>query len=303
MSSKLTVGLALGGGAARAFSHIGVLAGLRKHGIPIDMVSGTSMGAIIGAMYATHQDVSQLQQRFDEYLSSEEFKKSGFGFFKQLDSQGDGILFEIGRLARRGLFNALMVTQTALVSDETAARSYAYLLDDLRIEQLQIPFAAVTLDIRSGRQVILDQGPVRKAISASCAMPGVLNPVRHNGSLLIDGGWTEAVPVGAVRNLGADFVIAVDVGGTPRAFETPRNAIDVIARADALVRCALADEQLKAADVILTPRNGVAHWADFSTSEQAIVRGEEEVNRQIGKIREALDKAQRGGLLRWLRSS
>jgi len=302
MAKRFKIGLALGGGAARAFSHIGVLTALHRHGIAIDVVSGTSMGAIIGAIYATHQDVEALRERFDNYLNSEVFADSGFDFFKQLDSEGDGLLFELSRLARRGLFNTLLVTQTALVKDETAARSYAYLLDDLRIEHLQIPFAAVALDLQSGRQVDLVEGSVRKAIAASCAMPGVLNPVKLAGGLLCDGGWAEAVPVGAARRLGADFVIAVDVGSSPRAFETPRNAIDVIGRADALVRCSLADEQLKHADFILTPRNGVAHWADFSTADEAIARGDEEIERQIAALRKAIRRAKCCRWFPWLRA-
>ncbi|MBE0598675.1 MAG: patatin-like phospholipase family protein, partial [Desulfuromonadales bacterium] len=253
MAKPFKIGLALGGGAARAFAHIGVIAGLEKRGIPIDIVTGTSMGAVIGAMYAARGDMAGLKTKIADYLLSEEFATSGFDFFKELDADGEGLLFEMGRLARRGLFNTLMVTRTALVSDETAMRNYVYLVDDLAIETTRIPFAAVALDLESGEAVVLDRGPLLQAIAASCAMPGVLNPVEHDGRLLVDGGWAEAVPVRAARQLGADFVIAVDVGSSPPAAEAPRNALDVIARADALVRGALAREQLKAADFILSP--------------------------------------------------
>lgn len=293
MAKPFKVGLALGGGAARGLSHIGVITALVRHQIPIDVITGTSMGAIIGAIFAAQPDPEALKRRFDAYLTSEEFSGSGFNFFKRLDSPGDGILYEIARMARRGLFNALMVTQTALIKAETAEESYAFLVDDLQIEQTEIPFAAVALDLLGGKRVVLDRGPLRKAIAASCAMPGVLNPVEHQGMLLIDGGWAEAIPVMAARELGADFVIGVDVFGSPRTFQAPRNAIDVIARADSLMRVALSEAQLKSADVVLMPRNGVAHWADFSTSAQAVLRGEEEVDRQIAGIRQALKSAQR----------
>jgi len=295
MAKQFKVGLALGGGAARGLSHIGVIAALMKHRIPIDVITGTSMGAIIGAIFAANPDAEALKDRFDAYLSSEEFTKSGFNFFKRLDSQGEGIMFEIARMARRSLFNALMVTQTALISAETAEKSYALLIDNLNIEQSKIPFAAVALDLLSGQQETLDRGPLRKAIAASCAMPGVLNPVEYHGKMLVDGGWAEAVPIQAARQLGADFVIAVDVFGAPRTFTKPRNAIDVIARADSLVRIALSEEQLKAADVVLMPKNGVAHWADFSTSEQAVLRGAEEVDLRIDEIRRALKQAGKSG--------
>lgn len=297
MSKKFKIGIALGGGAARAFSHIGVLEGLTKYGVPIDIVTGTSMGAIIGAMYATRPDVAAIKKRFADYIDSDVFDESGFNFFKELDSHDEGILAEIGRRARRGVFNALMVTKTALVNEKTAAMSYAYLLEDLSVEQTRIPFAAVALDLQSGESVVLSRGRLRDVIAASCAMPGVLNPVKLDGRLLVDGGWAETVPIRAARQLGADFVIAVDVGDSLRAFSEPRNAFDVIARADALARTNLNREQIKFADVVLSPQNEVTHWADFSTSLQAIERGGEEVDRQIGHVKRAIKKAR---WQRWL---
>lgn len=299
MAKRFKVGLALGGGAARAFSHIGVLDGLTKHGVPIDIVTGTSMGAIIGAMYTTLPDVAAIKSRFADYVASDEFSDSGFNFFKELDSHDVGLLAEMGRLARRGVFNALMVTKTALVSEKTAASSYAYLVEDVSVAQTRIPFAAVALDLKSGEPVVLNQGRLRAVIAASCAMPGVLNPVELDGRMLVDGGWTESVPVRAARQLGADFVIAVDVGDALRKFAPPRNALDIIARADYLARNALNREQLKAADIVLSPENGVAHWADFSTSEQAIERGEAEVEKQIVAVQRALKKARWQKWLGW----
>jgi NTE family protein len=293
MARPLKIGLALGGGAARAFSHVGVLAGLERHGIAVDLVTGTSMGAILGAMYVTHRDVAALKVRLADYLHSEEFARSGFDFFRELDAQGEGLLFRMRRMVRRGVFNTLMVTRAALVSDEIAARNYAYLIDDLTVAQGRLPFAAIALDLRSGARTILDRGRLRDIVAASCAMPGVLNPVTLDGRLLVDGGWVEAVPVLAARELGADFVIAVEVGNPPENFPAPRNALDVIGRADALVRGTLANTQLKSADFILAPHNDVPHWADFSTAEQAIARGEEELERHLPALRRAIAGAGR----------
>lgn len=272
-----------------------MLAGLTRHGIPVDIVTGTSMGAIIGAMYAEQRDVSAVKARFDAYINSEVFAESGFNFFKELDSHEEGLLAEMGRLARRGVFNALMVTKTALVSEKTAASSYAFLIEDIAVDQTRIPFAAVALDLCSGESVVLSQGRLREVVAASCAMPGVLNPVKLGGQVLVDGGWVETVPIRAARQLGADFVIAVDVGDPVRVYVEPRNALDVIARADALARNALNREQVKSANIVLSPRSEVTHWADFSKSALAINRGEEEVDRKIDAVRRAIRKA------RWLR--
>jgi len=301
MPRPYKIGLALGGGAARAFSHIGVIAGLEKHGIPIDIITGTSMGAIIGAMYAARGDLTGVRKTIKAYLQSEEFATSGFEFFRELDADGEGLLFQVGKVARRSLFNTLMITRTALVNDETAMKNYACLVDDMAIEEMRIPFAAVTLDLETGEVVVLQRGPLRRAIAASCAMPGVLNPVQHEGRLLVDGGWGEAVPCRAARRLGADIVIAVEAGPPPPAFEVPRNALDVIGRADALVRNALANEQLQSADIVLSPDSGVMHWADFSTAERAILRGEEEVDRRIGELRQATGNSRRKWWWPWVK--
>ena len=299
MARKVKIGLALGGGAARAFSHIGVLDGLKKHGIPIDIVTGSSMGAIIGAMYATKPDVAAIKARFEAYLDSELFAKTEFNFFKELDSHDEGILAEMGRLARRGLFNTLMVTKTALVSEDVAASSYAYLIEDLQVEQTNIPFAAVALDLWSGESIVLKRGRLRDVVAASCAMPGALTPVKLNGCMLVDGGWAESVPISAARQLGADFIIAVEAGDSPSTFNEPRNALDVIARADALARAALNKEQLKSADIILSPQNGTTHWADFSTTTRAIDCGVEVVDMQINALRSALKKMRRQSFFHW----
>jgi NTE family protein len=291
MQRQFKIALALGGGGARAFSHIGVIAALERAGIPIDLVTGTSMGAIIGAIYTSHLDVELLKQRIADYVESEEFADSGLNFFRELDTRGEGLLSQATQLVRRGVFNTLMVTRTALVNEKTAQDNFAFLVDDLDIRETRIPFAAVALDLISGRQVVLDQGRMRQAIGASCAMPGVLNPVKIGDRLLVDGGWVEAVPISAALQLGADFVIAAEVGDAPESFQSPRNTLDVIARADALTRCALANEQLKSADFVLAPKNGVRHWADFSSVNETIKIGEQEVNRKLGSLRDAIRMA------------
>ncbi len=292
MKKRFKVGLALGGGAARALAHIGVIDGLEYNGLAIDIITGTSMGAVIGAMYAADPNVARLKDRIHAYLQSDEFKEAGFDFLKEKESPPDeGILFRMAFLARRGLFNTLAVTRTALVADEVAFKSYAFLIDDIDIEQTQIPFAASALDLRTGNHAVLNRGSLRQAVAASCAMPGILNPVNIHGQLLVDGGWSEAVPVRATLALGADFVIAAEGSEGPGAFKTPRNTLDVVSRADALVRRALLREQLKSADFVLSPNTGVAHWADFSTARAAIISGEREVERHAARLHRMIRSA------------
>lgn len=294
MNGRMKIGLALGGGAAKALSHVGVLEGLERQGIPIDLITGTSMGALIGAMYASEPDVGKVKTRLRTYLDSEEFRNSGFDFLRAKDSTVErGLLMRLGRLVRRGVFFARAATSSSFVDHEVAGRNFALLIDDIRIEELKIPFAAIALDLRTGEEVILDHGSLRQAVAASCAIPGILPPVEIDGRLLVDGGWAEAVPVRAAFGRGVDYVIAVDVAGGPGPFPPPGNALDVVYRADAMARRALMREQLKDADVLLAPDNGILHWADFSAAEEAMATGLAEVEAHAAQLKLSLLPRQR----------
>jgi NTE family protein len=283
------VGLALGGGAARALAHIGVLAVLREEGIPVDIITGTSMGAIIGAMYATDLDMEALQERIFSYLESDEFKVAKFDFMKEKDTvEGQGIFFKVSQLARKGFFYTLTMTKKAFVSEEISQRNFAYLVKDIAIEEARIRFAAVALDLVSGQEVILEKGSLRQAMAATCAIPGILHPVEMDGRILVDGGWIDAVPVEAAYRMGADFVIAVDVCNNLNGYEELGSGLDIVFRADAITRQVLSNEQLRKADVVLTPETWKIHWADFSQAARVIQSGRKEAEAHIGEVRRRL---------------
>ncbi len=289
MIQGLKIGLALGGGAARGLAHIGIIEALEEQGIEIDLIAGTSMGAIIGADYALHRDVQKLHRRFADYLQSEAYRESQFAFMQQKDEvEGEGIFLRFSRLARRGIFFTSSLTRKSFVSEEDAARHFALLIDDRRLEETRIPFLAVALDLISGREVLLDHGPMRPAIAASCALPGILPPVNLQGRLLVDGGWINAVPVEPLLHRGADFVIAVDVSRDLSDFEGPGNGLQVVFRADAVTRHVLAAERMRAADIVLSPAVRQIHWSDFTRAEETIRHGRDAALEAIAEIRRLL---------------
>lgn len=301
MKKEPCIGLALGGGAARGLAHIGVLETLEANGIAVDVITGTSMGAIIGALYAARPDSAAVRERFREYLASETFRQAGFNFMVEKDAAGgDGLLYRFSKTARRSFFYTLSMARLSFVSAETAERNYAFLLPQMNIEEMCIPFAASAVDLVSGQEVVLDRGGLRQAIAASCALPGILPPVRRDDRLLVDGGWLNAVPVAAARQLGADLVIGVDVNPDPPTFAEPRNGLDVVFRADMMARFALAREVLASADLVLTPENGVGHWADFSQVEKSIANGRREAEAKMDELRRLIAERQQPGLLRRL---
>ena len=175
------IGLALGSGSARGLAHLGVIRAVQEAGIKVDYVAGTSIGALVGAVYAAGS-IDSLESTFQKF----DWKKM-VSFFD--------VIFP-----KSGLIDGAKVRELvrALVHAEV-------------IESLPIPFCAVATDIQSGEEVVIRQGDLIEAVRASIAVPGIFTPVRSNGLLLVDGGLVNPVPVSVVRAMGAEIVIAVDL--------------------------------------------------------------------------------------------
>ena len=272
---KKKVGLALGGGAARGLAHIGVLQALEEAEVPVQMLTGTSMGAIIGAMYAADPRVEPLRERMLEYLASDIFRKARLDFVveRKNNIDGEGLFFRFSQLARKKIFFTLAMTMISFVSQDTRDKSLEFLLPDIDIEETKLPFAAIALDLISGKEVVIKSGSLRKAVAATSALPGILPPVAYNGMQLVDGGWINAVPVGPAKDLGANIVIAVDVGSNLGGQADSSSGLDIVFRADAATRNALSNLQLQQADLIVSPSVGINHWADFSHADEIIANG------------------------------
>jgi NTE family protein len=286
---KKRLGLALGGGAARGMAHIGVLHAFEEAGIPIDVVTGTSMGAIIGGMYAARPQAALLQKEFEDYLQSDLFRKSRLDFAVEREQvEGEGLFYRYSQLARKKIFLTLSMTKRAFVSQQTADKSFAFLLPDVDIEQMELPFAVSALDLHSCAEVVISTGSLRRAVAATSALPGVLPPVALDDKLLVDGGWINAVPINPARQLGADLVIAIDVGCELGDAEGVNSGLGVVFRADVAARNALCELQLAQADLVIRPEVGDNHWADFSRSETLIAKGYEAIHQQLPQIRSLL---------------
>jgi len=287
--ARKRLGLALGGGAARGMAHIGVLKALEEAGIKIDVITGTSMGAIIGGMYAARPQADLLREKFAAYLKSDIFRKSRLDFaIDREPGDGEGLFYRYSQLARQKLFLTLSMTKLAFVSQATADKSFAYLLPDINIEQMPIPFATSALDLRSCREVVLSSGPLRRAVAATSALPGVLPPVALDGMMLVDGGWINAVPITPARRLGADLVIAIDVGCDLGEIEEASSGLGVVFRADVAARNALSELQLTKADLLIRPEVGHNHWADFSRADLLIDKGYQAAKLRLPQIRSLL---------------
>jgi NTE family protein len=283
---KFRLGLALGGGALRGLSHVGVLETLEKEGLPPDIVTGTSMGAIIGAMYATEPDVTILKNKINSYLESDTFKTARLDFLQAKDKEeGEGIFYRFSSFVRRSIFYTISITRDSFISEETFQKNLDYLLDDIYVEDTRIPFAATSVNLNDGEEFLFTRGPIRKAVAASCALPGILPPVVFDGKLLVDGGWIDAVPIEPARSLGADLTVGVDLRADIQEDDDLKNGLDIVLRSDMVTRCALAREKMKNADFLITPHCLEFGWGDYHRVEEIIRQGRLAAVEKIGAIK------------------
>jgi NTE family protein len=285
--------LALGGGAARGLAHLGVLKVFEDAKVPIHMISGTSLGAFIGGLYASQPDAEYWMGRVDQFLRSFRSRKTRLEFIRKLEQPNNhnrGFFSDMAFLLRKGYFWGVTATKSAFIDEQEYQELIYPLIPDISIEETKIPFSCVATDIRNGRRVRYTSGRLRTAISASCALPGIFPPVMDDGMLLVDGGWVERVPVLCAWDMGADIVIAVDVSSDVSTFEE-KSGLDVVLRADAVTRIYLNEILCSEADVVIHPRVGDTHWADFSKPKELIKQGETAALEKLIEVRTVIHRA------------
>lgn len=285
--------LALGGGAARGLAHLGVLKAFEDARIKIHRITGTSLGALIGGLYASRPDASYWLERVEQFLRSFRSRKTRLEFIRKLEQPASnryGFLTDMANLIRKGYFWGVTATSPAFISEEDYQDFIYPLIPDIKIEQTKIPFGCVATDIQHGKRVLYTKGSLRVAISASCALPGIFPPVKDGTRLLIDGGWVERVPVRCAREMGAAIVIAVDVSRELPKFEYT-SGLDIVLRADAVTRVYLNKMLLGDADVTIHPDVGSRHWADFNNPRELFKEGETAAHDKLLTIRTLIHRA------------
>jgi NTE family protein len=258
------IALVLGAGAAKGFAHIGVLKILEANKIPIHLIVGTSMGSVIGSLYAYGCDAFQLQKMS---LSIE---------------MGDVLDYAF--------------PDNGFIKGEKLEEYINKSLKNTPMERLNLPFYAVTADIQTGREVVFGKGNTGTAVRASCSIPGVFRPVRIGDRMYVDGGVVSPVAVDAARRQGADVVIAVDVS-SGMDYGQPENTIDTILQSVNIMYSKLASVQLSKADVVIRPKVGHIASGDFSKRHEAILEGEKATLDALPQLIDLIHKLRQEGRL------
>jgi NTE family protein len=254
-TSGKKIGLALGSGAARGLAHIGVLKSLQSMGIRIDMISGTSMGALVGAIFAKGEEIDLMKDLAND-----------------LGAKRLSFLTE-PTLSRTGLISGLKINNML-----------KSIFGDMDFQELKIPFACSATDIENGREVVIDRGQVREGVRASCTIPVILAPIKIEGRYLVDGALVNPLPADLLKKMGADIIIAVNVAPleydnfnnndikkdrrkNPNILSIAFQTVNIIA-SQRLLAC------MDHADIIISPQVNHISRGDFHRVDELIRQGE-----------------------------
>ncbi|WP_239222750.1 patatin-like phospholipase family protein, partial [Comamonas aquatica] len=258
-SAPLKIGIALGGGAAKGFAHIGVIKMLEANGFAPAVVSGTSAGSVVGALYASGMNAFELQEKA---VSLDEAK-----------------------------IRDLQLSSGGLVQGQKLEDYVNQQVQRKPLEQLSKPFVAVATRLEDGARTVFARGNTGQAVRASSSVPGVFQPVRIGKHHYVDGGVVSPVPVDAARQLGADVVIAVDISSKARG-KTPGDMLGTLNQSIAIMGQKLGQAELERADVVIRPQVLDIGAADFSQRASAILEGEKAALVAMPQIRQRIAQLQ-----------
>jgi len=297
-AAKPKVGLVLSGGAARGLAHVGVLKALEEQGIHVDAIAGTSMGAVIGGLYASGYKIDELEKLalgidWQEALSDEPAREDipfrrkqddrDFLVKQKLSFRDDGSLgLPLGVIQGQNL---------SLLLESLLAHS-----SDIRdFDKLPVPFRAVATDIVSGEKVVFRKGHLPQVIRASMSIPAVFAPVEINGQLLVDGGMVDNIPVDVAREMGVDRLIVVDIGTPLRGRKQLNTVFDILNQSITLMTRSNSEVQLaslKPDDILIQPSLASFGVTDFGRSQDIInagYRATQILDKRLASLRTPLD--------------
>lgn len=252
-----SIGVALGGGFARGIAHIGVLRVFEENEVPIDFLAGTSVGALIGASYASGTSLDELERQ--------------------------------GALTHFRDFGRWTISKYGMATNERLEGFLHRMAAAKTFEELNIPFSIVATDIQRGESVYFTKGDLGPPLRASCAFPGLFIPVDYQGRVLVDGFLTEVVPTEALRKMGADIVIAVHLD-SGQLQGRPRNTIEIIGRSFSIIQEQSQPRWKRYADIIIEPEVKNILWDDFKRTPQLVAAGAEATRAALPEIKAILQR-------------
>jgi len=285
IKSRPKIGLVLSGGGAKGFAHIGVIKVLEKAGVKIDYIGGTSVGAVIGALYASGYNAKQLDSIFRDTdfnnLITDYIPRSSKNFYEKRNDELYAFSLPVNNFKvgiplslSKGMFNFNLIN-----------RLTKHVKEIHDFNKLPIPFLCMATDIETGQQVVLDKGYLAKALLASSAFPSIFAPVELDGKLLVDGGVSNNYPIDEIRKLGADIIIGVDVQDDIKDRNSLNDATKILVQVNNLQMIEKMKANKAATDIYIKPEVNQYGIISFDAIEDIINRGENAANDQLVKIK------------------
>jgi len=287
----IKLGLALGGGGSRGFAHIGVLKVFDKNKVPLHQITGCSIGAIIGGLYAYYQDAQKVESFMRDFINQQVFKDLDLQIFTSIEPTSITQHLQTYLNNAKKYFSMLRaLNEPSIYSAETMEAIFA-MYPDVPIESLPIHFASIATDLISGREIVINQGSLRQAIIASASIPGIFPPLKTEDQLLIDGGASDSIPVQIVKGQGAQYVLAVDVTKSIDNGGDLENGLEIIYRTEDIVSYHLTQERLTGVDLLISPNVKDYSWAAVNQIDEIIDEGAYAAQEALPIIQKFLPKA------------
>ncbi len=286
LKKKPAVGLALSGGGSRGVAHIGVLKYIEKHNIPIDYIAGTSIGSFIGGLYTAGYTPDEIEHIFKTINWKTIFsdKTERTSLFMQQKEEYDRYLLSIGFNGLKPYIpNALTPGQKLLTIITKLIIKAPYQVKN-SFDDLKIPFRAVATDLITGKMIVLKDGSLPESINASMVIPLLFSPVVRDSLLLVDGGLVSNLPVGVVKNMGADIIIASDMSTVLRKKDELKLPWEIADQVTTIMSRSAYEKKKNQADILIRPNVPNINNTDFSKIDSLIAAGEKAAELQMAKL-------------------
>jgi len=294
------IGIALGGGGARGLSHIGVLKALQANNIHVNCISGASMGAIVGALYAVEPDAAKVEAKVRSVLDKT-ISEMNIGALMQNAMSQHSFLVKMRNFIKNGYLHFISETRASFIGIERLRMPIASLLPDIDIRETKIPFVCVAIDLKGCKEKVFSKGSIREAVLGSSSIPGVFPPIEIDGVWYADGGYAGSTPIRPLkRHFSPGVIIGSDVKSLGGYFEKPDKAREIVDRAKYITGIILNKVYLEEADVVISPDVKNLHWTAFDKLDTLVEVGFSAAYAQMGSLKAILAKKSLHGWFRKL---
>lgn len=290
ISNSLKIGIALGGGGARGLTHIGVLRELEKNNFKPNLIAGTSVGAIIGAMYSATLDTHWVENRIKNFINSDEFKIIGLNRINSKTEDDYSFLQMATEFVKKTIQINIVNERLGLLKSDRLKDALRYLLPVRKFSDLKLPFSCSSVDLHTGKDIIFKDGNLLDAVLASSAIPGYIQPIKYKDMLLTDGGVSRPIPAQMVIDNGSEFTIGVSADIQKFNPINNLNLIQILGRTEQITTKKLSKFNNKILDVFLEPDTLNLFWGDFSKIDVLIKNGENKVIENLEMIKYTYNK-------------